>query len=380
MKNGKLRVAVAGLGFGGSFVPIWTKHPDVYAVDIIETDPKVIEKYLENCPNMGVNKIYNSLEEALEEKEIDAIHLITPIPLHGKQTVQVLRSGKHCACTVPAATTLEELFEIVKVQKETGKNYMMMETAAYTFQALMVEDMIKNDEIGKIQLLRGCHYQDMEKWPAYWNGLPPMHYATHAISPLLKLANTYATEVVCFGSGTMREELHKQYGNPFPAETAIFKLKDCPAVMEITRTLFETARTYCEGFCIFGSKKSFEWYIEDECFVENFVETSPDRRGTDIACKKMTSFPDTGSILPKEIARFTQQGDFDDTNPQNTFKAGGGHHGSHPHLIHEFARSIIENRKPAIDAVKAAQWTAAGVCAHISAMKNGEAVQIPDFN
>ena len=33
---------------------------------------------------------------------------------------------------------------------------------------------------------------------------------------------------------------------------------------------------------------------------------------------------------------------------------GGGHHGSHPHLVHEFVRSIIEGRKPRIDERRAA--------------------------
>ena len=84
-------------------------------------------------------------------------------------------------------------------------------------------------------------------------------------------------------------------------------------------------------------------------------------------------------MLPPEIGRFTEPGDFDDTNPQKNFKMGGGHHGSHPHLVHEFVRSIIEKRKSAIDSVKAAEWTAPGICAHLSAMKNGAQVDIPDF-
>ena len=229
-------------------------------------------------------------------------------------------------------------------------------------------------------MLRGCHYQDMEYWPSYWLGLPPMHYGTHAISPLLKLAGTRATEVVCFGSGTMREELHKQYGNPYPAETALFRLANSPAVMEVTRTLFETAREYCEGFTVYGSKKTFEWNIGEECYWESFVPSKPEeKRGNEIRCERITEFPDTGSMLPPEIGRFTIKGNYDDTNPQNTFVTGGGHNGSHPHMIHEFARSIIEKRLPAIDAVKAAEWTGAGVCAHLSAMKNGAPVTIPDF-
>ena len=57
----------------------------------------------------------------------------------------------------------------------------------------------------------------------------------------------------------------------------------------------------------------------------------------------------------------------------------GGHGGSHPHLVHEFVRSIVEGRKPRIDEVTAANWTAAGICAHASAMQGGARVIIPDF-
>ena len=59
--------------------------------------------------------------------------------------------------------------------------------------------------------------------------------------------------------------------------------------------------------------------------------------------------------------------------------AQGGHGGSHPHLVHEFVRSIVEGRPPAVDAARAANWTAAGLCAHESALRQGEGVPIPDF-
>ncbi len=66
----------------------------------------------------------------------------------------------------------------------------------------------------------------MEGWPSYWKGLPPMHYATHAISPLLYLSGQKATKVHCFGSGCMSDELVKKCGNPYPVETTIFQLGD----------------------------------------------------------------------------------------------------------------------------------------------------------
>jgi len=376
MKNGKLRVAVAGLRFGGGFVPIYCKHPDVYAVDIIEPDEESTAFYQ---THLDINKVWRSLDDALGDGGIDAVHLVTPIPLHAEQSVKVLRSGKHCACTVPAATTLDDLHAIVAAERESGKNYMMMETAVYTRQFLRVQEMVVRGEFGRLQLLRGCHYQDMENWPPYWMGLPPMHYATHALGPLLRLAGCRAAKVHCFGSGTMREDLHKQYGNPFPAETAIFRLENHPAAMEITRTLFETARMYTEGFFVYGSKASIEWPFEDEPLkLQRMSPHPPDIRGSRIDVEDWET-EDCASLLPPAIARFTEAGDYDDTNPQRNFIFGGGHHGSHPHLVHEFIRSIVENRPSAISAITAADWTAAGICAHISAMNDGKETLIPDF-
>ena len=72
---------------------------------------------------------------------------------------------------------------------------------------------------------------------------------------------------------------------------------------------------------------------------------------------------------------------YDNTNPQETLKrgAGAGHHGSHAHMVHEFARSIVENRKAWIDEDFAANITAVGICAHESAMRDGEWIAVPRF-
>ena len=44
--------------------------------------------------------------EVLADETVDAVHLVTAIPDHAEQTVRVLDAGKHCACTVPMATTM----------------------------------------------------------------------------------------------------------------------------------------------------------------------------------------------------------------------------------------------------------------------------------
>lgn len=376
----KINVALAGLSFGAEFAPIFLHHPEVESLTICDADPEVLQKIGDR---FEVEKRVSDLDDILNDDSIDAVHLVTPIPIHAEQTVAVLSAGKHCACTVPMATSIADLNAIVAAQRESGKVYMGMETAVYTRRFLHVQEMIKNGEIGRIQFLRGAHYQDMEYWPPYWMGLPPMHYATHAVSPVLALAQTQARAVHCFGSGLMRPELHEQYGNPFPVETAIFELSHEPALAaEITRSLFHTARGLTESFNVYGEKATFEWeQIEEEPPVVFRMKPVVTHwgRGNDITTERLT-VRDRQDLLPKEIAGFTQRGVYDETHAHLSFLQGGGHGGSHPHLVHEFVSSIVEERQPWPDAITTAAWSAAGICAHESAMNGGVRIEIPQFS
>jgi len=380
-RTGRLRVAVAGLRFGAAFVPIYCHHPDVECAGIVDPDS---DRLTQVGDMFDVTRRHTDLADALEA-DYDAIHLVTPIPQHADQTVAVLEANKHCACTVPMATSLDDIQAIIDAQRRTGRNYMMMETAVYTRQFLYARHLVASGRLGRIQFVRGAHYQDMEHWPDYWMGLPPMWYATHAVSPCLAITETRATSVHCFGSGAMRDELQARYHNSHPIETAIFQLDRPGLAMEITRSLFHTGRGYTESFNVYGEKMTFEWpqiEHEDDPVVFTVVESDRDAdtlgRGRHIDCRRVVA-PDRQDLLPPEIARFTVRGRYDDTNPQKAFEAGGGHHGSHPHLVHEFVRSIVEGRKPWIDEVRAGDWTAAGICAHQSAMLNGRRATIPDF-
>jgi len=376
----QINIALAGLSFGAEFAPIYLHHPNVESLTICDSDPEVLAKIGDR---FEVQKRVPDLDDALADDSIDAVHLVTPIPLHAEQTVAVLNAGKHCACTVPMAISIDDLHGIIAAQRESSKNYMGMETAVYTRRFLHVREMIKNGEIGRIQFLRGAHYQDMEYWPPYWMGLPPMYYATHAVSPVLALAGAQAKAVHCFGSGVMRPELHEQYGNPFPVETAIYELSsDPPLAAEITRSLFHTARGYTESFNVYGEKATFEWeQIEDEPPVVFRMKPVVTHwgRGNDITDERL-KVRDRQDLLPPEIARFTQRGVYDETQAHLSFLQGGGHGGSHPHLAHEFVSSIIDGREPWPDALATAAWTAAGICANESAMNGGARVEIPQFS
>src|ERR1041385_6663387 len=252
----KINIAIVGLGFGAEFIPIYQKHPNANMYAICQRTKAKLDE-VGNA--FRIDKRYTDFNELIKDPTVDAIHINSPIHMHASQSIAALRAGKHVACTVPMATTVDKCREIVKAVKETGKTYMMMETVVYSREFLFVKEMYDKGELGKIQFLRGSHQQDMEGWPSYWEGFPPMHYATHCVSPCLALLGKHAEHVVCHGSGRIDESLIPKYGSPFAVETATFKLRDSDVCAEVTRSLFNTARQYRESFDAYGSVKAFEW-------------------------------------------------------------------------------------------------------------------------
>ena len=373
----KINVAVVGLRFGGAFPTIYRDHPNVGSVAICDSDRTVLDSYGDRH---GFKDRFNDYGDLLASGKVDAIHIVTPLARHVGMSVAALDAGKHCACTVPMAMTIDGLREVIAAQRRSGRNYMMMETAAYTRHYMYVKDMLNAGEMGNVQFLRGAHYQDLEGWPDYWKGLPPLHYATHAVAPILGLSGSRAVKVHCFGSGAMRDELVANYGNPYPIETAIMKLDKGPLAAEFSRSLFHTARDYVESFTVLGDRKSFEWNLEGENpIVYELLPLNEGSRGSGVRHERVL-LPDYGHLLPEPLRRYTQYVTVaDPNNPHMSTLQGGAHHGSHPHLVHEFVMSVVEGRKPFPDEVTSAEWCAAGICAHESAMKGGEGVEVPDF-
>ena len=48
-------------------------------------------------------------------------------------------------------------------------------------------------------------------------------------------------------------------------------------------------------------------------------------------------------------------------------------------MVHEFITSIVQEKEPISGALTAANWTAAGICAHDSALQGGKRVDLPEF-
>jgi predicted dehydrogenase len=368
MSDKRLKAAIIGLGFGAEFIPIYQKHPQADIHAICRRNEAELNKVGDV---FGIEKRYTAYQDVLADPQVDFVHINSPIPDHAWMSLEALKAGKHVMCTVPMATTIDECEQICQAVQDTGLKYMMAETVVYSREFLFIKEMYDKGELGKIQYMQASHPQDMEGWPEYWERMIPMHYATHVVSPVLGIVNGRAEYVSCFGSGTINERLAKKSGNRFAVESCHIQIKDSDIAAHIWRFLFDTARQYRESFDVYGTKKSFEWaLIEGE---EHVLHTAK-KPEPEIA--ERVSVPDYAHLLPPEIQPFTST--IQDAE-HLSFIQGAGHGGSHPHLVNEFAKALVEDRDPWPNATLSANWTCVGICAHESANKGGELVRLPEF-
>ena len=139
---------------------------------------------------------------------------------------------------------------------------MMMETVVYSREYLFVKELYDKGELGRIQFLRGSHQQDMDGWPDYWPGLPPMWYATHCVSPCLAILRQAGQA----GAGRERRlprlGPHPRGADPEVRQPVRHRDGDVQdqgtrtSCAEVTRSLFDTARQYRESFDVDRQRRS----------------------------------------------------------------------------------------------------------------------------
>ena len=72
-------------------------------------------------------------KQLCERDDIDLVYIVTPWQLHVPMAVYAMEHGKHVAVEVPAATSLEECWQLVNTAEKTQRHCMMLENCVYDF-------------------------------------------------------------------------------------------------------------------------------------------------------------------------------------------------------------------------------------------------------
>jgi predicted dehydrogenase len=153
-----LRLAIAGGHRGSSFTGALSALQDrIQLVAICDPSEPVRSKWLAEIPEITA---YSSFDLLLDDPNVDAVFIATPMTLHASQAVQALKAGKHVLSEVIAATSLEECWELVKAVEKTGLTYMMAENYCYRRETMFVRNMAEQGAFGDITFAEGAYIHD----------------------------------------------------------------------------------------------------------------------------------------------------------------------------------------------------------------------------
>ena len=350
--NKKIRIGVVGGGFGSQF--FWHQHPNckVEAVSDLQQErkQKLMDVY-------GCAKSYNSLKELLLDDKIDAVAIFTDAPSHGKHIVEALKHGKHCISAVPLAFTLEDLQNVKEWKEKTGLKVMMAETSVFHSDLYNAKLIYEKGMFGKIVYSEGEYYHpNVDTAWGYneWrNALPPMLYPTHATAYYVGVTRKRYTKVSCLGfKGEAPRYNDNIYNNPFNSESALFETSE--GGMSRINVFWGAEGAHGETGRLFGQLGKFENNI---LHIGKGIQAKYEGIGD----RGVIEFEDRRPALPLDLKL-------------------GGHGGSHGYLTNEFIMALIEAREPIVDVYEGIAMTAPGIVAHQSALKNGEQLNIPDFD
>ncbi|MDD8015622.1 MAG: Gfo/Idh/MocA family oxidoreductase [Acidobacteriota bacterium] len=367
-----IRIGVVGGGFGADFY--WHEHPDcvVQAVSDLREDRRKRLMDVYRC-----STAYDSLEELVKDRNVDAVALFTGAPDHARHSLACLKAGKHVLSAVPAAVSLEQAEELLDGVKTTGLTYMMAETSYYHQIVISARRFHKEGRFGEIfyseaeYLHAGMEYslwRDARGQPTWRHGLPPMLYPTHCTSYLVGVTGERLTEVTATGWGDDDPiNFPNAYDNPFWSEAAFFKTNQGHSfrVMVFWRGAFGG----CERGQWFGSRMSL--------FGRHPNGTPPVIR----RISEETEKDDAGFARRKSAFENYEVPEWWKTDMlPEPLRHASGHDGSHTFLTHEFIDALVHERKPAIDIREALAFTVPGIVAHASALGGGRPLKIPSFD
>ena len=89
-------------------------------------------------------------KELLGDENIDAVLLVVPDQIHLEMTLAFLRDGKHVLCEKPMALTMEECEEMMRVEKETGKQLMIGQICRFTDNFKKAKELVDAGRIGEL--------------------------------------------------------------------------------------------------------------------------------------------------------------------------------------------------------------------------------------
>jgi predicted dehydrogenase len=358
----RYRVGLVGVRRGSSLVRPFEVFPETTITALCDLDER---RLAETGQALGIAEggLFSEYE-ALLASDVDIIVVGTPIPFHAEQAIRAMEAGKHVLSEVTAAATLEDCARIVEAARRTGQVYMMAENSCYVHYIREWQVLVGAGRLGAI-FYAECEYIhniqhllfDDSSGESYWRlQRPPITYCSHSLGPVLQLMDDRIVQVSCVDAGT--SILGRSEPGCLNMQVALCKTAK-GGVIKLLRSQVARRAPPLHYYSLYGTKGFIEHdhsrghgTMSGRLYIEG--EHAPEQGFEVIDC------PESDPSAPPEAL-------------------SGGHGTSEYFLIRDFIDAVVQNVRPPIDAVRAAEFTAPGLCAHESSLHGGAWVDVPQF-
>ena len=195
-----VRVGVAGLGYWGpNLARNLAAIPGCELRWLCDSSAQALAELGRAFPRARVT---GELQELLEDPELDAIVLATPVPTHAELAIRVAQAGKHCFVEKPLATTAAEAQRAVDAAESAQRILMVGHLLEYHPAVDRLKDLIDSDELGSLYYLYGNRL-NLGKLRADENALWSL--GAHDVSVVLRLIGEEPEECLAHGASYVRD-------------------------------------------------------------------------------------------------------------------------------------------------------------------------------
>jgi len=161
--NDSINVAVIGVrGHGKTHIRPYKNEPGVNIVALCDVDEFYLNQQLNELKKENINaRGYRDLRELYENKDIDAVSIVTPNHWHSLATVWACQAGKHVCVEKPVSHSIWEGRKMVEAARRYDR---MVQADLDSRSSLAYDDAFDymHKEMGKIMLVRIVNYKRRE--------------------------------------------------------------------------------------------------------------------------------------------------------------------------------------------------------------------------
>lgn len=229
---------------------------DLADADLVAVNRAQFERAEEFAAEFGARKVYREWMELLEDPEIDAVYVATPVDLHAPVTIAAAEAGKQVLCEKPMALDLSQCDEMIRACR---LNRVKLGVAYYRrFYPVVrrVTELIVSGQIGRVILAQINAFEFFNPGPDHpraWfvskeraGGGPMFDFGCHRIEVLLNLLGE-----VTGVHGSVRQLAFQRDVEDTAIAVLDFKASS-QAIISVTHAAFESQDT----LSIFGSQGS----------------------------------------------------------------------------------------------------------------------------